>query len=99
MRKNHPFPSQALTAGPLAALSRKLGVSVTLFWGIAGLPLPRPVKLVFARGRPVGLPHIEDPTDADVDKYHALYCEKLLDLYDNYRRFNPDYAGKALVIE
>ena len=89
----------ALTAGPLALLSRKLGVSCTVFWGRWGLPLPRPVKLVFARGRPLGLPHIPDPTDADVDKYHKLYCARLLDLFDNYKKFNPDYAHKALIVE
>jgi len=89
----------ALTAGPLATLSRKLGVSMTLFWGRWGLPLPRPVKLVFVRGRPLGLPHIPEPTDADVDKWHAVYVEKLTELFDRYKVFNPDYAQKTLVIQ
>ena len=90
---------EALAAGPLAALSRAAGVSFTLFWGRWGLPLPRPVKLVFARGRPLGLPHIPEPTAADVDKYHALYCAKLLELFDNYKKHNPDYARKSLEVE
>ncbi|KAH8061386.1 2-acylglycerol O-acyltransferase [Aureococcus anophagefferens] len=90
---------EALTAGPLAALSRAAGVSFTLFWGRWGLPLPRPVKLVFARGRPLGLPHIPEPTAADVDKYHALYCAKLLELFDNYKKHNPDYARKSLEVD
>ena len=38
-------------------------------------------------------------TDADVDKYHALYCAKLLELFDNYKKHNPDYARKSLEVE
>ena len=90
---------EAFKSGPLASLSRKVGVSVTVFWGRWFLPIPKRVKLVYARGRPLGLPHIEHPTDADVDKYHALYCAKLVELFDNYKKFNPDYAGKTLHIE
>lgn len=89
----------ALTWGPLAFLSRKFGVSLTVFWGRWGLPLPRPVKLVYARGRPLGLPHIPEPSDDDVNKWHAEYCRKLLLLFDTYKHHNPDYANKSLVIE
>mmetsp|Transcript_82628 Transcript_82628/g.164077 ORF Transcript_82628/g.164077 Transcript_82628/m.164077 type:complete len:338 (-) Transcript_82628:214-1227(-) len=89
----------ALTWGPLAALSRKLGVSVTFFWGRFGLPVPSPVKLVYARGRPVGLPHIPNPTAEDVDKWHAVYCEKLKQLFDTYKGKNPDYKDKQLIIK
>lgn len=89
----------ALTSGPLASLSRKLGVSVTLFWGRFGLPVPKPVKLVYARGRPLGMPHIPEPTEADVDKWHALYCVRLQELFDAYKGRNPDYKHKKLSIE
>jgi len=89
----------ALTWGPLAALSRKLGVSVTIFWGRFGLPLPNPVKIVYARGRPIGLPHIKDPKAEDVDKWHAVYCEKLTELFDAYKGKNPDYKDKQLIIK
>jgi len=89
----------ALTWGPLAALSRKLGVSVTIFWGRFGLPVPKPVKIVYARGRPIGLPHIKDPTTEDVDKWHAAYCEKLIELFDTYKGKNLDYKDKKLIIK
>jgi len=46
-------------------------MSLTLTWGVWGLPIPKPVKLVYARGRPLGLPHILEPTDADVDLWHG----------------------------
>ena len=48
--------------------------------------------------RPLGLPHIEHPTDADVEKYHALYVKKLVELFDRYKKFNPDYADKQLAV-
>ena len=43
---------------PLANLSRAAGVSVTYFWGRWGLPLPRPARLVYVRGAPLGLPQV-----------------------------------------
>lgn len=89
----------ALSWGPLAALSRKLGVSVTLFWGRWLLPVPRPVQLVYARGRPIGLPHIQNPTQEDVDKWHGVYCEKLQELFENYKGKHPDYKNKKLEVE
>merc|ERR1719414_1025828 len=88
----------ALTWGPLASLSRRLGISVTFFWGRFGLPVPKPVKLVYARGRPIGIPHIKEPSDADVNKWHAIYCDKVVELFDNYKGTNPDYKHKDLVI-
>ena len=45
------------------------------------------------------MPHIENPTDADVEKYHALYVSKLVELFDRYKKFNPDYADKQLAVE
>ena len=89
----------ALTSGPLASLSRKLGVSVTFFWGRFGMPLPKAVRLVYARGRPLGMPHIPEPTDEDVDRWHAEYCNKLTELFDAYKGRNPDYKHKELLIE
>ncbi|CAH0364461.1 unnamed protein product [Pelagomonas calceolata] len=90
---------EALKWPILAKISRKTGVSFTLFWGRWFLPLPKKVKLTYARGRPLGLPHIENPTDADVEKYHALYVQKLVELFDRYKKFNPDYADKQLAVE
>eukprot|EP00440_Ansanella_granifera_P041720 gb/GFBE01045235.1/.p1 GENE.gb/GFBE01045235.1/~~gb/GFBE01045235.1/.p1 ORF type:complete len:349 (+),score=46.12 gb/GFBE01045235.1/:1-1047(+) len=89
----------ALTWGPLASLSRTLGVSVTVFWGRFGLPLPKPVQITYARGRPLGMPHIENPTNEDIEKWHAVYCQKLKELFDAYKGRNPDYKHKELIIE
>ncbi|CAE7305258.1 DGAT2, partial [Symbiodinium necroappetens] len=67
----------ALTWGPLASLSRALGISVTVFWGRFGLPVPKAVPLTYVRGRPLGMPHISNPTAEDIQKWHEIYCEKL----------------------
>merc|ERR1711988_37673 len=80
----------AITWGPLASLSRKLGVSVTFFWGRFGLPCPKQVRLTYVRGRPLGLPHIPEPTDKDVDHWHAQYCEKLDQLFERYKSLSAD---------
>ena len=89
----------ALTHGPLAELSRKLGVSVTLFWGRYYLPLPKAVPITNVRGRPLGLPHIPNPTDDDVNLWHAKYCDELQALFERYKGTNPGYKHKTLVIE
>jgi hypothetical protein len=50
----------------LVKLSRSLGASLTLFWGRWGLPLPLGDPLIYARAKPLGMPKIENPTDAQV---------------------------------
>lgn len=87
-----------LKRGPLASLSRRLGASLTLFWGKWGLPIPRDDVLLYARGRPLGLPHIPEPTREDVDKWHAVYVEEVVRLYNANREKVPKYKHKKLII-
>ena len=47
-----------------------MGVSITYFWGWKNLPIPRPDKLVYVRGRLLGMPKIEEPTQEDIDFWH-----------------------------
>ncbi|CAM9131828.1 unnamed protein product [Chrysoparadoxa australica] len=64
----------------LQTISRKTGISTTLMWGRWGLfPLPR--KVLHARGRPLGMPHLESPSQEDIDKWHAKYVEEVKRLY------------------
>lgn len=88
-----------LRHGPLASLSRRAGTALTIFWGKGGLPIPRDHMLLYARGRPLGLPHIPEPTKEDVDKYHALYVKEVRRLYDANRERLPQYKHKKLIIE
>uniref|UniRef100_A0A6U2DDA3 Acyltransferase n=1 Tax=Pseudictyota dubia TaxID=2749911 RepID=A0A6U2DDA3_9STRA len=88
-----------LKSGPLATLSRKLQVALTYFWGKYYLPIPRDEKLLYARGRPMGLPHIPEPTDDDVNEYHAKYCEEVTRLFNKYKEKVPNYKHKELFID
>ena len=37
--------------------------------------------------------------DADVDEWHAKYCEALLALFEKYKATNSDYVHKTLLLE
>eukprot|EP00522_Entomoneis_paludosa_P003309 CAMPEP_0172471530 /NCGR_PEP_ID=MMETSP1065-20121228/67866_1 /TAXON_ID=265537 /ORGANISM="Amphiprora paludosa, Strain CCMP125" /LENGTH=291 /DNA_ID=CAMNT_0013229633 /DNA_START=215 /DNA_END=1090 /DNA_ORIENTATION=- len=85
--------------GLLSSLSRKLGASLTYMWGKWYLPIPRnDCKLLYVSGKPVGIPHIPEPTQADIDKYHALYCDQVQRLFEKYKEKVPEYKHKKLHI-
>ena len=83
----------------LVKLSRSLGASLTLFWGRFGLPLPLPIEGLYARGLPMGLPTIAEPTDADVDEWHAKYVVELCRLFETYKGMRADFKDKTLRVE
>lgn len=76
-----------IATGPLAALSRKLQVSFTLFWGLGGLPIPRPRPVLYVRGKPLGLPKVsaEQITDELIQKWHACYVAEIERVYGSAR--------------
>lgn len=82
----------------LASISRKLQLSLTYVWGKWYLPIPRDCKLLYVSGQPLGLPHIKDPTQADIDKWHAKYCQEVKRLFDTYKERVPEYKHKQLEI-
>eukprot|EP00804_Cyclotella_cryptica_P019344 CCRYP_006185-RA/>CCRYP_006185-RA protein AED:0.04 eAED:0.04 QI:182/1/1/1/1/1/2/459/327 len=88
-----------LKHGPLAALSRRLQASLTLFWGKWFLPIPRDEKLLYVVGKPIGLPHITDPTQEDIDKWHAAYCDEVRKIFETYKDRVPMYKNKKLFID
>lgn len=83
----------------LSLLSRKLGVSLTWTYGLLGLPIPLPDKMLTIRGKPLGLPHITEPTNEDIDFWHEKYVAEVIRLFDTYKVGHPDYAHKQLIIE
>lgn len=88
-----------MKSGPLAELSRKLQVSLTYFWGKYYLPIPRPDKLLYVRGKPLGLPHIPEPTKEDVEKWHSIYCKEVTRLFNENKEKVPAYKNKKLFID
>jgi len=81
----------------LQKLSRSAQVTMTWFWGLWGLPVPLPKQIVYVRGRPLGLPHIEEPTDEDVDKWHTKFCLEVQRLFETHKA-DTDYNHKTLTI-
>lgn len=79
--------------------SRKMQMSVTYFWGKWFLPIPRDDKLLYVRGKPLGLPFIPEPTDDDVNKWHGKYCEEVTRLFEMNKERLPAYKHKKLFID
>jgi len=83
----------------LRTLSRKLGASITLMFGLWGLPIPRPCKLLVVRGSPLGLPQRDEPTQQEIDEWHQKYVDEVVKLFEKYKEKHPDYANKTLYVE
>jgi len=88
-----------LKNGFLEKMSRSMQMSVTWFWGKWFLPIPRDEKLLYVRGKPLGLPHIPDPTDADINQWHAKYVSEVKRLYNENKERLPAYKHKELFID
>ena len=56
-------------------------------------------KLLYVRGKPLGIPHIPEPTPEDIDKWHTKYCSEVTRLFDTYKKHVPLYANKSLHID
>ena len=62
------------------------------FWG-SYFFLPNPdIDMTVVMSIPMELPHIKNPTHEDVDKYHALYIEKVTALFN---KFKGKYAAEG----
>eukprot|EP00747_Dinoflagellata_sp_TGD_P184911 gnl/TRDRNA2_/TRDRNA2_41015_c0_seq1.p1 gnl/TRDRNA2_/TRDRNA2_41015_c0~~gnl/TRDRNA2_/TRDRNA2_41015_c0_seq1.p1 ORF type:complete len:397 (-),score=54.55 gnl/TRDRNA2_/TRDRNA2_41015_c0_seq1:49-1161(-) len=65
----------------------KFGIPAVIFWGLSWCPiLPRPdIKLITVIGKAVELPRITDPQKADVEKWHGVYCDALVALFEQHK--------------
>jgi hypothetical protein len=80
----------------LSYISRKFGVSLTYIWGRWYLPLPRDRKILYVSGKPLGMPQIQNPTQQDLDKWHAKYCQEVTRIFEKYKEKVPEYKHKKL---
>jgi len=82
------------------AFARKAQIATGLGYGCLLMPnLPKMnQKCITVIGERIVLPRIERPTSEDVDRYHALYVERLTALYNQNRHRLPDYADKPLEV-
>eukprot|EP00632_Arachnochrysis_sp_CCMP2950_P014501 CAMPEP_0185696878 /NCGR_PEP_ID=MMETSP1164-20130828/5400_1 /TAXON_ID=1104430 /ORGANISM="Chrysoreinhardia sp, Strain CCMP2950" /LENGTH=316 /DNA_ID=CAMNT_0028363767 /DNA_START=155 /DNA_END=1105 /DNA_ORIENTATION=- len=77
---------------PLTSLSRRIRISVLVFWGQLGLPIPYKPQgpLLTAIGSPIKSKRIDNPTIDDVDDLHTRYGAAMRALFDA----NKASAGK-----
>jgi hypothetical protein len=69
----------------LEAWSRKLRVSLLVFFGDFFLPLPRAIPLLIVFGRPIQCVLNEAPTQEEIDSKHSEFCSALSDVFDRHK--------------
>jgi len=90
-----------LTGSILRKIARSTGVTLTWFWGWGGTLVPRPNKIVAVIGKPLGIPAAQtaEPTQEQIDHFHALYLAEVQRIFDTYKVYNADYMNKQLSFE
>jgi hypothetical protein len=89
----------------IAKMSRTLGFVPLFFTGRFGIPffIPKPQKLHVVFGKPIELPIMSSATSNEedlqkcVDKYHAIFCQEMLALYDRHKTA-AGYGNRKLII-
>ena len=89
----------------LVGLSRRIGFVPLLFTGRFGIPffIPKPKQLHLVCGRAIDVPLMpstktsQEELQASVDKYHALFCKEMLNLYDRHKE-EAGYAHRKLLV-
>mmetsp|Transcript_33266 Transcript_33266/g.74770 ORF Transcript_33266/g.74770 Transcript_33266/m.74770 type:complete len:334 (+) Transcript_33266:49-1050(+) len=67
-------------------LGKHLGFVVPVFWGRSLCPLlPRGGGLHTVYGRALQLPQISDPSTEELIRWHAVYVDALVSLFDEYK--------------
>ena len=80
----HSQTFSAYTNSLLEYLSRKYRLSLILFWGMYGVPIPYRVPLCSVLGRAINCPKVENPSPELIHEYYELYCCELQRLYKKY---------------
>ena len=100
--------NQTLFAGLRATLQRKLKVSIPIFWGAYGSPMPHPVQITLAVGNPIKVPKPPAPsTDKKAPKWepdpelvarlHAEYVAEVKALFERHKAA-AGYADRSLKV-
>jgi len=74
-------------------------IPMVVFFGWPFLPfLPRPeAKLLTYIGPPIDMPHIDVPTKEEIEKWHSMYIEALVSLFDA-KKSEAGYPDSTLEI-
>ena len=65
--------------------SRKIRVSVSLFFGDFFLPIPRAIPVWLVVGEPIACELNEAPSEEQVDRVHAVFCAALVALFERHK--------------
>ena len=80
-------------------LSRAFRVSVVFFRGRNCTLVPQQVPLHVVVGKPLRVPHVEDPAPELVERIHQEYVNRLQSLFDRYKGLHPEYRDSVLEMQ
>lgn len=84
----------------LVSIGRKLGFAPIIFFGVGGLPMgpPKSSPITVIVGKPIDVPHTDNPTQEELQKYHQLFIDETVRLYEDHKD-KYDMKDVLLVIE
>ena len=71
---------------------------LTLPYGVAYLPIPRPETYSLVVGNPIEVPFIPDPTPEIIEAFHHHYFTQIARLFDKYKS-ECDHADSHLIVK
>lgn len=80
-------------------LSRTIGFLPMIYWGRCFIPygIPHAKKLTIVIGSPIDVPKMDEVTSADVEKYHQLFVDEVIQLFERHKH-SEGYGDKQLRI-
>lgn len=84
----------------MSKIARKIGFVPVVFLGRFGIPygIPKPTQITVVVGEPIEIPAEKDNVSSEsVEKYHAIYLEKVEELFERHKDSNG-YGHRKLVI-
>jgi hypothetical protein len=73
-------------------------VDIVIPFNLSNRMLMLTLQMLYVSGQPLGMPHIANPTQKDIDHWHAKYCSEVTRLFNTYKERVPDYKHKTLEI-
>lgn len=80
-RPGPPFIPQSL----VEAIRKRIGFMPLMMSGRFGTPIPHKVPMHVVFGKPIELPRIESPSDAEIRKYLDLYIAAMEGICENHK--------------
>ena len=85
----------------MVKVTKMLGFLPVIYFGRFGIPygIPLPNVTNVVIDKPIFVEKVEGEVSQEIlDRYHALYIKRLVDLFERHKSKNPGYEKKKLVI-